>query len=126
MRNRFGGSLVEASVTMAKDDVRIAKTEALFRDVNERIAEANEHFGSGDAEFMCECSDPTCAERLEVPLDEYEDVRSDGTTFVLDPDHVEPRIERVVERRRDYAVVKKVNATVAALVRRLDPRANTA
>jgi hypothetical protein len=107
-------------------EVRMAKTEALFRDVNERIAEASERFGSDEAEFMCECADPACAERLEVPLDEYEEVRADATTFVLDPDHVEPDIERVVERRDGYAVVKKFNATVTTWVRRLDPRAGTA
>jgi hypothetical protein len=111
---------------MTDTDVRMAKTEALFRDVNERIAEASERFGSDEAEFMCECSDPSCAERLEVPLDEYEDVRADATTFVLDPDHVEPRIEHIVERRNGYAVVKKVNETVAAWVRRLNPRAEPA
>ena len=111
---------------MSESNIRMAKTEALFRDVNERIAEASERFGAEEAEFMCECADPACAERLEVPLEEYEEVRADATTFVLDPEHVEPRIERIVRRRRDYAVVKKVNRTIAALVRRLDPRAETA
>jgi hypothetical protein len=104
----------------------MAKTEALFRDVNERIAETSERFGAEEAEFMCECADPACAERLGVPLEEYEEVRSDATTFVLDPDHVEPRIERVVEHRSGYAVVKKFNETVTAWVRRLDPRASSA
>lgn len=111
---------------MTDTDVRMAKTEALFRDVNERIAEASERFGSEEAEFMCECADPACAERLEVSLEEYEEVRSDGTTFVLDPDHVEPRIERIVEHRDGYAIVRKFNETVAAWARRLDPRANPA
>jgi hypothetical protein len=108
---------------------RIAKTESLFRNVNERIAEASEHFdagGNGDGAFMCECADPSCAERLEVPLDEYEQVRKDATTFVLDPDHVRPDIERIVQRRRGYAVVRKVNAAAARIVRKLDPRAEPA
>ena len=70
--------------------------------------------------------DPACSERLEVPLEEYEQVREDATTFVLDPDHIEPDVERIVRRRRDYAVVKKVDAVVARIVRRLDPRAESA
>jgi len=49
-----------------------------------------------------------------------------ATTFVLDPDHIEPDVERIVRRRRDYAVVKKVDAVVARIVRRLDPRAESA
>ena len=102
---------------------RIAKTESLFRDVNERIAEASERFESNEAEFMCECGDPGCAERLEVPLSEYQRVREDGTTFLLNPDHVQPDVERIVGRRRGYAVVRKVDAVVARISRQLNPRA---
>jgi hypothetical protein len=108
---------------------RIAKTEALFRNVNERIAEASQRFDDGDndqAQLLCECADPGCAERLEVPLDEYEEVREDATTFVLDPEHVAPDVEKIVRRRHGYAVVKKVDDAVARIVRRLDPRAEPA
>jgi gamma-glutamyltranspeptidase len=111
---------------MDERDVRIAKTESLFRDVNERIAETSERFDAEAAQFMCECGDPSCAERLEVPLEEYEQVRADATTFVVDPDHVETDVEQVVEQRRGYAVVKKVDAAVARIVRMLDPRAEPA
>jgi len=102
---------------------RIAKTESLFRNVNERIAEASERFDSSEAEFLCECADAECAERLEVPLEEYEQVREDGTTFLLNPEHVQPEVERVVERRRGYAIVRKVDDAVARLARQLNPRA---
>jgi hypothetical protein len=108
---------------------RIAKTESLFRSVNERIVEASERFDNGDnngAELLCECADPNCAERLHVPLEEYEEVREDATTFVLDPDHVEPDVERVVRRQPGFAVVKKFDAAVARIVRKLDPRAQPA
>lgn len=103
---------------------RIAKTESLFRDVNERIAETSERFDSDEARFMCECGDPACAEHLEVPLAEYEQVREDGTTFLHKPDHVRPDVERVLRRRRGYAIVQKVDRVVAGIVRRLDPRAD--
>jgi hypothetical protein len=111
---------------MEDREVRIAKTEALFRDVNERIAEASERFDSNEAEFMCECADAACAERLEVPLAEYEQVREDATTFLLSPSHVRPDVERIVGHRRGYAIVKKMNSAVATIVRRLDPRAEPA
>jgi hypothetical protein len=113
---------------MPPREERIAKTESLFRNVNERIAEASERFDAGDngdAEFMCECDDPACTERLEVPLDEYEQVREDPTTFVLDPDHVRPDIEKIVRQGRGYAIVKKVDTAAARIVRKLDPRADT-
>ena len=108
---------------MSKREIRIAKTEALFRDVNERIAETSGRFDADDAEFMCECADATCAERLQVPLEEYEQVREEPTTFVLNPEHVQPDVEQVVKRRRGYAIVEKVDSVVARIVRQLDPRA---
>ena len=103
-----------------------ARTEALFRDVNERIAETAERFDSEQAEFMCECDDPGCTHRIEVSLEEYEHVREDGATFLLAPGHEDPEIERVVERHRRFSVVEKVQRAVAQTVRRLDPRAETA
>jgi hypothetical protein len=108
------------------DEVRRGKTEALFRDVNERIAESAQRFESSDAEFVCECADPSCTERVEVTLDDYEEVRSEPTTFLLRPGHEHPDIERVVERRRRYNVVEKFGRLVARTVRELDPRTEPA
>jgi hypothetical protein len=112
---------------MDERQVRIAQTEALFRDVNERIAESAERFNARDAEFVCECADPTCAERVPATLDQYEEVRADGTHFLLAPDHELPELERVVKRpHKRSVVVEKFNAVVARTVRRLDPRVGAA
>lgn len=112
---------------MTDREVRMAHTEALFRDVNERIAESAERFSSDDAMFICECSDQTCTERIGATLDEYEQVREHGDTFMLVPGHEDTSIERVVERpRKRLTIVKKVNEVVARTVRRLDPRAQPA
>ena len=112
---------------MAEREMRIAHTEALFRDVNERIAESAGRFDAHDAEFVCECADPACAERVPATLDQYEEVRSDGTHFLLSPGHELPEVERVVKRpQRRSVVVEKFNAAVARTVRRLNPRAETA
>jgi hypothetical protein len=111
---------------MEEPEARIAKIESLFRDVNERIAESAQRFEGEEAAFVCECGDPGCTERVEAPLAAYEDVRSDGTQFLLAPGHEDDRVERVVRSRRSYNVVRKVHRIVAAHVRRLDPRAGTA
>jgi len=108
------------------EEARIARTETVFRHVNERIAETAEFFGSGQTEFVCECADPTCQDRLEVPLDEYEQVREDGTHFLVAAGHEVPRYEHVVKHRRGYAIVQKFRRRLAAAVRRTDPRAGTA
>ena len=108
---------------MEDEQVRRARTEALFRDVNERIAESAERFDADSTEFVCECADPNCTHRVDASLDEYEAVRSDGATFLLAPGHAHEDIERVVHDRGRFHVVEKVQATVRAVVRRLDPRA---
>ena len=103
--------------------MRIAHTEALFRDVNERIAESAKRFYAHEAEFVCECADSACTERVPASLDEYEDVRRDGTRFLVVPGHEDTRIERVVAQpRRRFAIIEKVNGVVARTVRRLNPR----
>ena len=108
------------------DHVRRARTEALFRDVNERIAESAHRFEAESTQFVCECADANCTHRLEVTLDEYEQVRADGATFMLAPGHEDDDIERVLEKRGRFNVVEKVQRTVRDTVRRLDPRTNPA
>ena len=105
---------------------QIARNEAFFRAVNEGIAEASERFESDEAEFLCECGDPNCTHRIEVPLDEYESVRRHPTRFLVRGGHQEPAVEQVVERKRHYAIVEKVDRVAAAVVRRLNPRATPA
>jgi hypothetical protein len=104
------------------EEARIARTETVFRHVNERIAETAERFGSGESEFVCECADADCQDRLEVPLDEYEEVRTEATHFLVAEGHEVPGYERVVQARRGYAIVKKVTRGLVAAVRRTDPR----
>ena len=111
---------------MSDDKLKRGHTQALFRDVNERIAESAQRFESETTEFVCECPDPTCAHRLETTLDEYEEVRADGATFLLAPGHAHEDIERVVEDRGRFHIVEKMHKTVRATVRRLDPRTEPA
>ena len=99
-----------------------ARTEALFRDVNERIAESAQRFAADSTQFVCECADPNCVHRLEATLDEYEEVRADGVTFMLADGHEHRDIERVVRRKGRFNVVEKVQSTVRETVRRLNPR----
>jgi hypothetical protein len=101
---------------------RQATTEAIFRNVNERIAESAQRFDADEAEFVCECADRSCTHRLEAPLDDYERVRAKATRFLLAPGHENDAIEKVVERRRRFQVVEKFERTVVATVRSLNPR----
>ena len=105
---------------------RRATTEALFRDVNERIAESAERFEATGTEFVCECADPNCTHRVAASLVEYEEVREDPTTFLVVPGHEQTDIERVVSERGRFRIVEKMQAAVRRTVLRLDPRSGPA
>jgi hypothetical protein len=108
------------------EDARIARTESVFRHVNERIAEASDQLGTEETVFVCECADPDCHSRLHVPRQQYEEVRTESTHFIVAEGHEEPEYERIVEKRGGYAVVEKFRRRLAALVRRSDPRTKNA
>jgi hypothetical protein len=103
------------------EELRIAKTESQFRDVNERIAESADDVGLQQAALVCECADAECGHQIEASLEDYEQVRSDGARFVVAPEHHVPEHEEVVESRPGYRIVQKLRA-VGAAARRLNPR----
>jgi hypothetical protein len=102
-----------ARVSLEHRFARQAHNEALFREVNERIAELGERAQAwspdGTIEFLCECGEEGgCGQRVRVPLDVYERVRSQDDRFVVHPGHETLEIERAVEWGEDYVVVDKV------------------
>ena len=95
--------------------VRQARNEALFREVNERIAELGESAQSwspdGSVDFLCECgTEGGCGERVHMPLDVYERVRAQDDRFVVRPGHETPEIERAVDWTDEYVIVDKLVA----------------
>jgi hypothetical protein len=101
---------------------KIARTESLFREVNERIAESAERFDADETKFVCECADATCTERVEATLEEYERIREDGATFLLVNGHEDERAEAVIRTDGERAVVEKRHPFVAPIVHKLNPR----
>jgi hypothetical protein len=102
---------------------RIARNEALFRSVNERVRELA---GAGASEsnalaFVCECGAADCAASVELTIPEYEGVRADSAQFFVVSGHEVPEVERVVERRRRYDVVRK-HEDEAQIAKQTDPR----
>lgn len=102
---------------------KIARTESLFREVNERIAESAERFDAHETKFVCECADPTCTQRVDATLEEYERVREDGATFLLVDGHEDERVEAVIESDGERAVVAKEHPLVEPIAVELNPRA---
>ena len=105
---------------------RVARNEALFREVNENVQQLAERFSTAPdapAGFVCECADDACTSLVDVPLEVYERVRRDPRRFVVLPGHVLGEIERVVEETPGYVVVEKSTPTAVKIVERHDPRA---
>ncbi|NUT55340.1 MAG: hypothetical protein HOQ03_05075 [Thermoleophilia bacterium] len=96
----------------------------MFRELNERLEQLTE---PADAEelldLVCECGDASCTARIRVARQDYEDTRSVPTHFVVAPGHVEPGIERVLQKRADYDLIEKAPGIPADVAKDTDPRA---
>jgi hypothetical protein len=105
--------------------LRLAENEALFREVNERIAQIAEQCGSDDDHFnfVCECSHADCAAQLELSRAAYEQVRAHPARFVVAQGHEILEIDAVMDTLGNYVIVEKIGpAEVVALA--TDPRTN--
>ena len=113
--------------SMEDRERRLGLNEAMFREVNERVEEVNQAFGSitGQFEIFCECGDVTCAERITVPMSEYERVRSDSKQFLLKLGHEDPTVERVIEHHDSFVIVEKEGVEVEEVAEQTDPRRNS-
>src|SRR5205814_2215642 len=78
----------------------LARNQALFREVNERLLELAEGFPDCSMQFVCECSNQECTQTVNMNPEEYESVRGRSTFFVVASDYDD------IHRDRDqYAVL---------------------
>jgi hypothetical protein len=104
---------------------RIGENEALYRQVNERVEEINDAFGTvtGVSEIMCECGSLECSAQLTVPREVYEQVRANPARFLISPGHEFPEAETVVERHEAYVIVRKDPGPARRVAEETDTRA---
>jgi hypothetical protein len=115
---------------MEPRESRLAKNEAVFREVNERVIEIKEELGADPRSselidgLICECSDHGCLERVgPLTISDYETVRSDPRRFIIAANHQALDVEAVLEMNPTYWVVEKREGVPAEVARELDPRA---
>jgi hypothetical protein len=101
---------------------RAVRNEALFREVNERLEELHERSEDGVGEFVCECADELCTERLVVPLVTYERVRSNPRRFLVAPGHERPELGQAVDQGNGFVVVEKDEPVAARVAEDTSPR----
>jgi hypothetical protein len=109
-------------MTKSKSSKKKAENEAIFREYNEsvqdgfsKLHELAKETGYKDLprktskplSFHCECADENCQKRINLTLQEYENVHSDRYLFTVMPGHDSPKIETVVRKEKEFWVVKK-------------------
>jgi hypothetical protein len=100
-----------------------ARNQALFREVNERIEQLAEDFGTdGQNQLICECGDRECTEKIELTAAEYERVRAYASRFVVALNHENPETESIVEQNERFAVVETYAGALSRIARETDPR----
>jgi hypothetical protein len=108
-----------------EDAVRGARTQSIFRDVNERVRRINEAFSVVVplGEWVCECADQDCSVRVTMTHADYDAIRAVPTRFVVGAgdEHVFPEIEDVIARHEHYWVVEKLGEA-AKVATSVDPR----
>jgi hypothetical protein len=100
---------------------RLARNETLFRSVNERVEEVVQPGRNEEIDFLCECGDGECVEKVSLTREEYERVRADGAQFVIVAGHEIPDIENEVLRTDRFLVVRKLPEE-AEIAQETDPR----
>ena len=114
---------IDGGLDTSGEEERLAKNEVLFRSVNEAIEQQALRFGGieDEYEFVCECSSTECVQRVTLTLRQYEQVRAEGTRFVLAPGHADPEVEQVVHSTPTHQLVEKDGAA-GIIAEQGDPR----
>jgi mannose-1-phosphate guanylyltransferase len=99
----------------------IARNEALFREVNERVEEVSGGAASETTHFLCECGSADCTQSIALSAREYEQLRSDPLLFAVAPGHEIEDVEDVVSENDRFRTVRK-REDAAAIARQTDPR----
>lgn len=99
---------------MSPREARVIRNEALFREVNLRIADLGA-VSLGPAEeglllLVCECVDIGCVAPIQVDPATFTRVHKNASRFLVAPGHEHLDVETVIERKKGYLVVEKTSA----------------
>jgi anti-sigma B factor antagonist len=118
-------SAVEWCDSVSGLHAREARSQALFREVNERIEQLSDGFGGEQDSFVCECGNPECTQPIALTRAEYELIRQHANRFAITPDHENPETETLVEQNERFAVVETYAGEASQIARETDPRSQT-
>jgi hypothetical protein len=98
---------------------RFARNEAIFREVNERVADVMDS-EAHMTNFLCECGNLDCVEEISLTNAEYMTLRSNPATFAVTRGHALEDVETVVEETDRFQIVEK-HPREAAIAEATDP-----
>jgi len=75
--------------------------ENVFRQINESLLKLD------NTRFICECSEASCAEPIEVSAEIMRSLHGDRNLYVVRPAHVNTDLEELVEAHPEFATVRK-------------------
>ena len=102
---------------------RIAKNEAVVRQINEEIEQAREsRHDSSFIHIVCECGYDRCDEIIALTKGEYDGIRNDPRQFCVVQEHVIQDVEAIVKENDRFVIVAKREGTPAEVAIRTDPR----
>jgi hypothetical protein len=102
---------------------RVAKNEAVAREINEGIEDSTAGRSSqGYLRMVCECGRSECELLIAITVPEYEAVRGDPRTFAVAVEHVIADLELVVSETDRFSVVRRREGTPAQVAEATDPR----
>ena len=112
---------------MGLREERIARNEAVAREmneqINERIDQTLESLPAGSfMHIVCECGYENCDRFIAVTREEYERIRNDARQFAVVSEHVIHNAEETVLEVERFTVVAKREGTAAEIATRTDPR----
>ena len=107
---------------MSEREARIARNEAVAREINEGIEDARPTTSAEYVRMVCECGRPDCSSVIAISIQEYEAVRADPRTFAVDHAHISADVEDTLRTTDRFVVVRKREGTPAAIAEEEDPR----
>jgi hypothetical protein len=79
--------------------------ENVFRQVNESFLKLDH------PRFICECSDASCTEAIDVSAETVRSLHEDRNLYVIEPSHINTDLEELVEARPEFVIVRKPAAS---------------
>jgi hypothetical protein len=104
--------------------VEEAGNQVHFREFNEWVKVSNQQMGNhrNMHEYVCECSDGSCREPVELTDKEYEAIRADGARFVIAVNHENPEFDLVTAQNTRFTTIEKLPGNPERIARAADPR----